>query len=217
MTTQVLKIKYQRTSTAQQHGDRFKTDKEIYNKVFFDQGISGTKPFAERTEAKKVIELVNQGLVDELVVEEIRDIGRNMVDTINTLDWLDKNNVNVVIRSMGNLCSRVNGKRNEIWTLITATMSSLYQMELENLKIRTKMGREAYLMKGGVIGRPRFTKETEKTFLEKPKTKEIISLLKNGKSLRDIAGRAKCSINLVVKVKRLLEPTQVENMMEIAQ
>jgi DNA invertase Pin-like site-specific DNA recombinase len=214
MSTQVLKIKYQRTSTAQQHGERFKIDKDIYNKVFFDQGISGTKPFNERTEAKKVIELVNQGLVDELVVEEIRDIGRNMVDTINTLDWLDKNNVNVVIKSMGNLCSRVNGKRNEIWTLITATMSSLYQMELENLKIRTKMGREAYLMKGGLIGRPRFTKETEKTFLEKPKTKEILSLLGKGKSLRDIAGRTNCSINLVVKVKRMLEPTQVENLVE---
>jgi DNA invertase Pin-like site-specific DNA recombinase len=216
MSTQVLKIKYQRTSTAQQHGERFKIDKDIYNKVFFDQGISGTKPFNERTEAKKVIELVNQGLVDELVVEEIRDIGRNMVDTINTLDWLDKNNVNVVIKSMGNLCSRVNGKRNEIWTLITATMSSLYQMELENLKIRTKMGREAYLMKGGLIGRPRFTKETEKAFLEKPKTKEILSLLGKGKSLRDIAGRTNCSINLVVKVKRMLEPTQVENVMVIA-
>jgi DNA invertase Pin-like site-specific DNA recombinase len=144
----------------------------------------------------------------ELHVEELRDVGRSMVDSINTLDFLDKNNVTVVIRSMGNLCSRVNGKRNEIWTHTTATMSSLYQMELENLKIRTRMGREAYLMKGGVIGRPRYTKETEKTFLEKPKTKEIISLMKNGKSLRDIAGRAKCSINLVVKVKRLLEPQQ---------
>jgi DNA invertase Pin-like site-specific DNA recombinase len=141
---------------------------------------------------------------------------KGLYNTINTLDWLDKNNVNVVIRSMGNLCSRVNGKRNEIWTLITATMSSLYQIELENLRIRTKMGREAYLMKGGVHGRPRFTKETEKTFLEKPKTKEIQSLLSKGKSLRDIAGRANCSINLVVKVIRMLEPTQVENVMVIA-
>lgn len=205
MSTQSMKIKYQRTSTTQQHGERFKTDKSIYDKVFFDQGISGTKPFAERTEAKKVAELVNQGVVDELHVEEIRDIGRNMVDTINTLDWLDKNNVNVVIKSMGNLCSRINGKRNEIWTLITATMSSLYQMELENLKIRTKMGREAYLMKGGVIGRPKFSTETEIAFLEKPKTKEIISLLSKGKSLRDIAGRANCSVNLVVKLKRILQ------------
>jgi DNA invertase Pin-like site-specific DNA recombinase len=124
------------------------------------------------------------------------------------IDWLDKNNVTVVIRSMGNLCSRVNGKRNEIWTLITATMSSLYQMELENLKIRTKMGREAYLMKGGRIGRPNHSNETAKQFLDKPKSKEILSLLGKGKSLRDIAGRANCSINLVVKVKRLTQPKE---------
>jgi DNA invertase Pin-like site-specific DNA recombinase len=209
MTTQVLRIKYQRTSTAQQHGERFKTDTTPYNKVFFDQGISGTKPFMERTEAKKVVELVNQGIVEELHVEEIRDIGRNMVDTINTLDWLDKNNVTVVIRSMGNLCSRVNGKRNEIWTLITATMSSLYQMELENLKIRTKMGLQAYLLRPDAkIGRPKHTTETEKTFLEKAKSKEILSLLGKGKSLRDIAGRTNCSINLVVKVKRLTQPKE---------
>ena len=209
MTTQVLRIKYQRTSTAQQHGDRFKTDTNPYNKVFFDQGISGTKPFMERTEAKKVVDLVNQGIVEELHVEEIRDIGRNMVDTINTLDWLDKNNVTVVIRSMGNLCSRVNGKRNEIWTLITATMSSLYQMELENLKIRTKMGLQAYLLRPDAkIGRPKHTTETEKTFLEKAKSKEILSLLGKGKSLRDIAGRTNCSINLVVKVKRLTQPKE---------
>ena len=208
MTRQVLRIKYQRTSTAHQHGDRFKLDTNPYNKVFFDQGISGTKPFMERTEAKKLVDLVNQGIVEELHVEEIRDIGRNMVDTINTLDWLDKNNVTVVIRSMGNLCSRVNGKRNEIWSLITATMSSLYQMELENLKIRTAMGRQAYLIKGGRIGRPNHSNETAKQFLDKPKSKEILSLLGKGKSLRDIAGRTNCSINLVVKVKRLTQPKE---------
>jgi DNA invertase Pin-like site-specific DNA recombinase len=131
-----------------------------------------------------------------------------MVDSINTLDRFDKNNVNCVIRSIGNLCSTVNGKRNEIWTLITAIMSSLYQMELENLKIRTKMGREAYLLKGGRIGRPNHTNETEKQFLEKAKSKESLSLLGKGKSLRDIAGRANCSINLVVKVKRLTQPKE---------
>jgi len=67
-----------------------------------------------------------------------------------------------------------------------------------------------------MIRKPRFTKETEKVFLEKPKTKEILSLFGNGKSLRDIEGRTNCSFNLVVKVKRMLEPTQVENLMVIA-
>jgi len=72
-----------------------------------------------------------------------------MVDTIKTLDWLEKKDVNVVIRSMGNLCSRVNGKRNEIWGLISSVMSCLYAMELENLKIRTEMGKKAFVMNGG--------------------------------------------------------------------
>jgi DNA invertase Pin-like site-specific DNA recombinase len=207
MSTEGLIIKYNRTSTMAQHGERFKTDRGTYDRTFFDQGVSGTKPFKERTEARKIVELINNNLVKELHVEELRDLGRRTLCVLTTLDWLEKNNVNVVIKSMGNLSSRVGEKRNEIWSMITATMSSLYQMELENLKTRTKMGREAYLMKGGVIGRPRHTKETEKAFLEKPKTKEILSLLSKGKSLRDIAGRANCSINLVVKVKRMVENT----------
>ena len=201
-----MRIKYQRTSTIQQHGKRFETDRNHYDLILFDQGISGTKAFKTRTQAKKVVDLVEKGVLKELVVEEIRDIGRNMVDTINTLDWLEKNEVTVVIRSLGNLSSRVNGKRNEIWGLITSIMSSLYAMELENLKIRTKMGREIYLKNGGRLGRETGTNESIKDFLNKPKSKEIVSLLNKGKTVRDIAARLEVSLNLVVKVRKHYNP-----------
>ena len=197
-----MNVKYQRTSTTAQHGRRFEKDTNKYDLVLFDQGISGTTEFKSRTQAKKIVELVEAGKLKELVVEELRDIGRNMVDTINTLDWLDKNEVNVVIRSMGNLCSRVNGKRNEIWGLISSVMSSLYAMELENLKIRTEMGRKVYIMNGGRLGRERGTNESVKEFLKKPKSKEIASLLSKGKTVRDISGRLGVSFNLVIKVKK---------------
>jgi DNA invertase Pin-like site-specific DNA recombinase len=197
-----MKVKYQRTSSFAQHGKRFDKDDSKYDLVLFDKGISGTTEFKSRTQAHKIVELVEAGQLKELVVEELRDIGRNIVDTINTLDWLDKNNVNVVIRSMGNLCSRVGDKRNEIWGLLTSIMSSLYAMELENLKIRTEMGRKVYLMNGGRIGRRRGTNETISKFLSKPKSKEIISLLNKGKTVRDISARAKASLNLVVKVRK---------------
>ena len=197
-----MRIKYQRTSTSAQHGKRFDKDTNRYDLVLFDQGISGTTEFKTRTNGKKIVELVEAGKLKELVVEELRDIGRNMVDTINTLDWLDKNEVNVVIRSMGNLCSRVNGKKNEIWGLISATMSSLYTMELENLKLRTEMGRKVFVMNGGRLGRERGTNESTRVFLNKPKSKEIISLLNKGKTVRDIAGRLGVSFNLVVKVRK---------------
>ena len=197
-----MRVKYQRTSSAAQHGKRFEKDTNKYDLVLFDQGISGTTEFKTRTNGKKIVELVESGKLTEVVVEELRDIGRSMVDTINTLGWLDKHEVNVVIRSMGNLCSRVNGKPNEIWGLISSVMSSLYSMELENLKIRTQMGRNVYVMNGGKIGRERGTNESIKDFLNKPKTKEIISLLNKKKTVRDIAGRLKVSLNLVVKVRK---------------
>lgn len=196
-----MHIKYQRTSSSQQHGNRFSTDTVKYDKVFFDKGISGTRPFKDRTEAKKVVELVNAGQIVKLTVPELRDIGRNTVDSINTIAWLDEHNVNVEVLSMG-VTSKVNGKPNQIWKLITSVMSALYEMELENLKLRTKMGRIAYLNKGGKLGRKKGDTESVATFLEKPKTKKIISLLDQGKSVRDISGRLSVSSSLVVKVRK---------------
>ena len=179
-------------------------DIEQYDLVLFDRGISGTKPFRERTNGIKIITLVEQGTLKELIVPELRDIGRNTFDTISVLDFMERHSVIVTIQSLGNLQSIVEGKKNPLWTLVSSIMSSLYQMELENLKLRTHMGRQSYIMKGGKLGRKIGTKENDSSFMLKPKTREIISLLKKGKSTRDICGRLNVSPNLVTKVRKIL-------------
>jgi DNA invertase Pin-like site-specific DNA recombinase len=179
-------------------------DTEHYDLVLFDRGISGTKPFRERTNGIKIITLVEQGKLEELIVPELRDIGRNTFDTISVLDFMEKHNVTVTIQSLGNLKSIVEGKKNPLWTLVSSIMSSLYQMELENLKLRTHMGRQSYIMKGGKLGRKIGSSENDSSFMMKPKTREIISLLKKGKSTRDICGRLNVSPNLVTKVRKIL-------------
>ena len=200
-----MRVKYQRTSTIEQHGERFGMDTEHYDLVLFDRGISGTKPFRERTNGIKIITLVEQGKLKELIVPELRDIGRNTFDTISVLDIMEKHNVTVTIQSLGNLKSIVEGKKNPLWTLVSSIMSSLYQMELENLKLRTHMGRQSYILKGGKLGRKLGSSENDSSFMNKPKTREIISLLKKGKSTRDICGRLNVSPNLVTKVRRILK------------
>ena len=199
-----MRVKYQRTSTIEQHGERFGMDKEQYDLVLFDRGISGTKPFRDRTNGIKIITLVEQGTLKELIVPELRDIGRNTFDTISVLDFMERHSVIVTIQSLGNLQSIVEGKKNPLWTLVSSIMSSLYQMELENLKLRTHMGRQSYIMRGGKLGRKIGTKENDSSFMLKPKTREIISLLKKGKSTRDICGRLNVSPNLVTKVRKIL-------------
>jgi DNA invertase Pin-like site-specific DNA recombinase len=188
----------------EQHGERFGMDTEHYDLVLFDRGISGTKPFRERTNGIKIITLVEQGKLEELIVPELRDIGRNTFDTISVLDLMEKHNVTVTIQSLGNLKSIVDGKKNPLWTLVSSIMSSLYQMELENLKLRTHMGRQSYIMRGGKLIRKICTKENVTTFMNKPKIQKMISLLKRVMSATEIVVRHSVSAILVNNVRRIL-------------
>ena len=94
-------------------------------------------------------------------------MGRNTIDTLTTLKSFEEKGINVVVRGMGNLQSMVNGKKNPIWNLITSVMSSLYELERENILERTEMGRKMYVMNGGKLGRKVGTTENRKDFYEK--------------------------------------------------
>ena len=173
-----MKVKYNRLSSLSQSGNRLTDDKTQYDLVLLDR-VSGSVSFKERPKGQEINKLVEQGKISELWVEEFSRLGRNTGDVIKTLEWLDEMKVNVVVRNIG-LQSRPNGQKNPIWKMISSVMSSLYEMELENIKERTMVGRKVYVLNGGRLGRPEGTKETEKDFLEKPQTKEIIKNLKKG-------------------------------------
>lgn len=198
-----MKVKYNRVSTLQQTGDRFSIDKENYDLVLFDK-VSGTIPFNERPKGIELVNLIKNNKVSELVVEEFSRLGRNTGDVIRTLEWLDENEVNVVIRNLG-LQSRPNGKKNPIWKMISSVMSSLYEMELENIKERTMVGRQVYVQKGGKLGRPDGTSESTKHFLSKPKNQEIVKLLQRGLKYTEIQKILGCSPKTIKKVKEFSE------------
>ena len=84
-------------------------------------------------------------------------------------------------------------------------MSSLYELERENILERTEMGRKMYVMNGGKLGRKVGTTESRNDFLKKDRTKKIISLLEKGKSVRDISSRLGVSPKTIVKVRKYVE------------
>ena len=205
-----MRIKYNRTSTIQQEGERFKLDKDNYDLTIFDKGVSGKIPFSEREGGIKITQLISEGKVTEVVVEELSRLGRNTIDTLTTLKSFDDSGINVVVRGMGNLQSLVNGKKNPIWNLITSVMSSLYELERENILERTEMGRKMYVMNGGKLGRKVGTVESRDSFLQKDRTKKIFNLLEKGKSVRDISGRLGVSTKTVVKVRKYWDKPRKE-------
>jgi DNA invertase Pin-like site-specific DNA recombinase len=198
----IMKVKYNRLSSLSQSGNRYQDDKSQYDLVLLDR-VSGSLGFKDRPKGKELTKLVELGKVTELWVEEFSRLGRNTGDVIKTLEWLDEMKVNVIVRNIG-LQSRPNGQKNPIWKMISSVMSSLYEMELENIKERTMVGRKVYVQNGGRLGRPDGTKETEREFLDKPQTKEIIKNLKKGLSIKDICSITKASNKTIIKTKKTL-------------
>jgi len=194
--------KYNRVSTILQTGNRFEADTDRYDITLLDK-VSGSVSFRDRVEAKKLVKLVEDGKVTELVVEEFSRLGRNTGDVISTLDWLDQYEVNVRIRNLG-VESRPNGKRNPVWKILSATMSSLYEMELENIKERTSTGRMIYLQNGGTLGHPKNSNESMSKFMAKSKSKRIVHYLEMGLSIREVAKQINASPKTIMKVKKLI-------------
>jgi DNA invertase Pin-like site-specific DNA recombinase len=196
-----MKIKYNRVSTLQQSGDRFSVDNDKYDIVFLDK-VSGSVGFKDRPKGKEVAKLVDENKVKELVVEEFSRLGRNTGDVIRTLEWLEESEVNVIVRNIG-LQSRPNGKKNPIWKMISSVMSSLYEMELENIRERTAVGRQVFLQKGGILGRPKGSNQTEMDFLKKEMSMSVIKSLKRGLTIREVSKVVGVSTRSVMKVKKV--------------
>jgi DNA invertase Pin-like site-specific DNA recombinase len=196
-----MRIKYNRLSSLSQTGNRYEHDTEKYDLTMLDR-ISGSVLFFKRPKGLELKNLVEEGKVKELVVEEFSRLGRNTGDVINTLDWLDQNNVNVYVRNIG-LFSRPNGIKNPIWKMISSVMSSLYEMELDNIKERTSIGRLMYIQKGGVLGRKKGTNESENDFISKKKSLEILDYLKKDYTIREICKLCDVSIGTTMKVKKI--------------
>lgn len=198
----MARIKYGRVSTIQQTGNRYSLDTDTYDYSFFDR-CSGKIAFKERDGGKQVMELVETGAVHEIVFDCLSRCGRNLTDTLHVLEMLEERGINVVIRNMGISSRTIDGKPNPIWKLVVSTLGAIYELELNNIRERCSTGRQVYLMNGGKLGRPKGSAENTHKFLSKPKSQEIIRLLKRGLRYAEIQAIVDCSPRTIAKVKKL--------------
>lgn len=197
-----MRIKYNRTSTINQEGNRFDLDNGNYDLVLFDKGVSGKLKLSERTKGGELLKLVKEGKVKEIVVEELSRLGRNTIDVLTNLQMFDENEINVLVISMGNFCSRPGGKKNPMWNMITSVMSSIYELERESILERTAMGRKVYVMNGGKLGRPEKSNESVMRFMNKPKNIEILKLIRKERTYKEIKMITGCSESTISKVRK---------------
>ncbi len=81
-----MKINYIRVSTGTQSKEVQEFNLSSEYKVF-KEVVSGSIAFAERTEGAKIIQLVKEGKVEEILIHDISRIGRNNLDILKTIEF----------------------------------------------------------------------------------------------------------------------------------
>ena len=201
------KARYIRQSTKNQTNLR-QLAKSHPDETLYIDIISGSVPFAERPEGKKLIEAVETGEINYVSFHAIDRAGRNTINVLQTLQYFYDMGVVVKIDNLG-LESMINGKANPVFNLITTILSELSSLEKTSLLERQAEGILQAKLRGSYLGRQEGTSDSPELTLSKHK--RVVKALKTNPtlSLRQIAKLAtesdyKVSPNTVKKVKELL-------------
>ena len=191
-------VKYARVSTTDQNPER------QGNCDFLDK-CSGSIPFDERPEAKKLLQWVAVGRVKEVRVHSIDRLGRNTLDILQTIKHFTAMGVNVVSEKEGLKTLLPDGKENPVAKMIIGILGTLSEFELERIRERQREGiakakaRGSYKTNGGY--KPKLTKEQ---FLNKKGNANCANYLRQGYSLRKAARLAEVSLGTAQKVSKMI-------------
>ena len=201
------KARYIRQSTKNQTNLRQLAKAHFDEELFIDI-ISGSIPFAERPEGKRLIETVEACEINYVSFHAIDRAGRNTINVLQTLQYFYDKGVVVKIDNLG-LESMINGKANPVFNLITTILSELSSLEKNSLLERQAEGIQQAKLRGVYKGRVEGTTDAPELTLSKHK--RVVKALKTNPtlSLRQIAKLAtetdyKVSPNTVKKVKELI-------------
>ena len=189
---------YIRVSTLEQNIER---QTPISGAKQYIDKISGTVELFRRPQGKKVYKDIENNLIKELHVCSIDRLGRNTLDILNTINYLNKKGVCLVSEREG-IRTLIDGKENLTSKLIVNILATLAEFENGLRKERQMEGIAIAKLKGVYSGRKRGTTLSNNKFLEK--YKDVVKELNNGESIRRIAKLCSVSTGTVQKVKKVL-------------
>ena len=207
MSTKTAVI-YARVSSV---GDRQNTDRQISDLLdyvkyqnleiskIYEEHISGAKKNSERPILQQAIEYCKQNSVSVLLVSELSRLGRNAFEVLAVVKDLIDNGINLYMQKEQLTLLDADGKPTMFAPIMIATLSTCAQLERENIKFRLNSGRKLYIERGGKLGRK--VGSTKSTEQKREEYKDIISYLKRGYSVRNIAKLSGKGISTVQRIK----------------
>ncbi len=193
-------------------GDRQNTDRQISDLLdyvsfknleiskIYEEHISGAKKNTERPVLQEAIEYCKSNHISILLVSELSRLGRNAFEVLATVKDLIDSGINLYMQKEQLTLLDADGKPTMFAPIMIATLSTCAQLERENIKFRLNSGRKLYIERGGKLGRKVGSIKT--TEQKKEEHKDIISYLKKGYSVRNVAKLCNKGISTVQRIKK---------------
>ena len=163
----------------------------------YEEHVSGASK--QKPTLVEAIDYCKREHVDTLLVSELSRVGRNAFEVLATVKELVDNKINLFMQKEQLTLLDEKGEPTLFAPIMIATLSTCAQLERENIKFRLNSGRKLYIERGGKLGRKIGSVKT--TEQKREEHKDIISYLKRGYSVRNVAKLCGKGISTVQRIK----------------
>lgn len=166
----------------------------------YQEHVSGAAKNENRMVLMECLDYCVNNKVDFLLLSELSRLGRSTLQVLKSLEILHEAGVSVYIQNLGIYTLQSDGLVNPIASIMVTVLAEMANIERSNIAYRLNSGRANYIANGGKLGRKAGSiKSVDK---KKEEYKEVISLLKRGYSVRNVAKLSGVSASTVQRVKK---------------
>ena len=151
----------------------------------------------------EAMEFCKEKRISILLVSELSRLGRNAFEVLASVKELIDCGINLYIQKEQLTLLDEEGHPSLFAPIMIATLSTCAQLERDNISFRLQSGRKRYIEKGGKLGRKVGSVKTSEQM--KTEYREVVSLLRKGYSIRDVAKLCGKRVSTVQRVKRLIK------------
>jgi DNA invertase Pin-like site-specific DNA recombinase len=165
----------------------------------YEEKVSGYKKNEDRPIFSRMLEEIEKGGIDKVIVWELSRIGRSVIQSLQNIQLLTDKKVSIYIKNFNLETLNDDKTPNSLSMFMVQILFSVANMEAQLTKSRMVSGYRNHINNGGKVGRKSGSIETEEEFIVKHT--DVTKLLKKGLSIRHISGLTNKSTNTVLKVK----------------
>ena len=165
----------------------------------YEEKISGYKKNEDRPIFSKMLDEIEKGYIDRILIWELSRIGRSVIQSLQNIQLLTDKKVSIYIKNFNLETLNEDKTPNALSMFMVQILFSVANMESQLTKSRMISGYRNNIKNGGKVGRKMGSIETEEETIQKHT--DIVKLLKKKLTIRQISGLTNKSTNTVLKVK----------------